>query len=108
MPISNLILAQAAPAGGGSTLVFIIGTMLVFYFFILRPQLKKQKEARKFRENIAKGDKVVTVGGIHGRVLDVNDKTVLIQVAKGELRVDLNGISADGTTDSEAMQSARS
>ena len=44
----------------------------------------------------------------HGRVLDVNDKTVLIQVAKGELRVDLNGISADGTTDSEAMQSARS
>ena len=108
MPIPNLILAQAAPAGGGSTLVFIIGTMLVFYFFIMRPQLKKQKEARKFRENIAKGDKVVTVGGIHGRVLDVNDKTVLIQVAKGELRVDLNGISADGATDNEAVQSARS
>ena len=41
----NLILAQAAPAGGGSTLVFIIGTMLVFYFFIMRPQLKKQKES---------------------------------------------------------------
>lgn len=108
MPTPNLILAQAAPATGGSTLVFIIGTMLVFYFFILRPQLKKQKEARKFRENIAKGDKVVTVGGIHGKVLDVNDKTVLIQVSKGELRVDLNGISADGATDSEAMQSARS
>ena len=46
----NLILAQAAADGGGSTLVFIFGTMLVFYFFIMRPQLKKQKEARKFRE----------------------------------------------------------
>ncbi len=80
----NLILAQAAPAGGGSTLVFIIGTMLVFYFFIMRPQLKKQKEARKFRENIAKGDKVVTVGGIHGKVLEVNDKTPPSKSQKGK------------------------
>jgi preprotein translocase subunit YajC len=107
MHVLNLILAQASPADGGSTLVFIIGTMLVFYFFIMRPQFKKQKEARKFRENIAKGDKVVTVGGIHGKVLDVNDKTVLLQVSKGEIRVDLAGISAEGAADSEALQSAR-
>ena len=103
----NFILAQASGAGGTSTLVFIMGTMLVFYFFIMRPQLKKQKEARKFRESIAKGDKVVTVGGIHGKVLDVNDKTVLLQVAKGEIRVDLGGISADGTADGEALKAAR-
>jgi len=107
MTIPSHILAQAAPAGGGSTLVFIIGTMLVFYFFIMRPQLKKQKEARKFRENIAKGDRVVTVGGIHGKVLDVNDKTVLLQVSKGELRVDLGGISPDGAADGEAMNAGR-
>ena len=107
MSIPNLILAQAAPAGGGSTLVFIIGTMLVFYFFIMRPQIKKQKEARIFRENIAKGDRVVTVGGIHGKVLDVNDKTVLLQVSKGEIRVDLGGISADGAADGEALNAAR-
>ena len=102
----NLILAQAAADGGGSTLVFIFGTMLVFYFFIMRPQLKKQKEARKFRENIAKGDKVVTVGGIHGKVLDVNDKTAVLQVAKGEIRVDLAGISSDGAADGEAIKNA--
>jgi preprotein translocase subunit YajC len=102
----NFILAQAAPAGGGSTLIFIFGTMLVFYFFIMRPQLKKQKEARKFRENIAKGDKVVTVGGIHGKVLDVNDKTAILQVAKGEIRVDLAGISSDGAADGEAIKNA--
>ena len=102
----NLILAQAAADGGGSTLVFIFGTMLVFYFFIMRPQLKKQKEARKFRENIAKGHKVVTVGGIHGKVLDVNDKTAILQVAKGEIRVDLAGISSDGAADGEAIKNA--
>ncbi len=100
----NLVLTQASPAGGGSTLVFIFGTMLVFYFFIMRPQLKKQKEARKFRENIAKGDKVVTVGGIHGKVLDVNEKTAILQVAKGEIRVDLGGISAEGVADAEAIK----
>ena len=107
MQALNLILAEAAPAGNASTLVFIVGTMLVFYFFIMRPQIKKQKEARKFRENIAKGDKVVTVGGIHGKVLDVNDKTVLLQVSKGEIRVDLTGISAEGTADGEALQANR-
>jgi len=103
----NLILSQASPAGGATPPVFIPGTILVFYFFIMRPQLKKQKEARKFRENIAKGDKVVTVGGIHGKVLDVNDKTVLLQVSKGEIRVDLAGISAGGAADGEAIQAAR-
>ena len=107
MQAMHHILAQASAADGTSTLVFIMGTMLVFYFFILRPQLKKQKEARKFRENISKGDKVVTVGGIHGKVLDVNDKTALLQVSKGEIRVDLAGISAEGAADGEAIQAAR-
>lgn len=107
MPQLHFILTQAAPASGASSMVFIIGTMAVFYFFIMRPQMKKQKEARKFRENIAKGDRVVTVGGIHGKVLDVNDKTVLLQVSKGEIRVDLAGISAEGVADGEALNSAR-
>ncbi len=100
------ILAQAAPAGGGSTLVFIVGTMLVFYFFIMRPQIKKQKEARTFRDNIAAGDEVVTVGGIHGEVMSVNhDKGyVELKVLKGELRVDLAGISSEGGASQEAIE----
>ena len=100
------ILAQAAPASGGSTLVFIIGTMLVFYFFIMRPQIKKQKDARKYRETIAKGDNVVTVGGIHGQVLTVNkDKQYAeIKVLDGKIRVELSGISADGGTNAESIQ----
>ena len=99
----SLFLQASTDAGGLSTLVFIMGTMLVFYFFIMRPQLKKQKETRKFRETIAKGDRVVTVGGIHGKVLDVNDKTALLQIDKGSMRVDLGGISADGAASEEAL-----
>ena len=97
---------QAAPAGGGSTLVFIVGTMLVFYFFIMRPQIKKQKEARKFRDNVAPGDEVVTVGGIHGEVMSVNhDKGYAeLKVLKGEIRVDLAGISAEGGASQEAIE----
>ena len=102
----SLILAQAAPAGGGSTLVFIVGTMLVFYFFIMRPQIKKQKEARSFRDNVAPGDEVVTVGGIHGEVMSVNhDKGYAeLKVLKGEIRVDLAGISAEGSASQEAIE----
>ena len=105
MPLSH-ILAQAAPAGGGSTLVFIVGTMLVFYFFIMRPQIKKQKEARTFRDNVAPGDEVVTVGGIHGEVMSVNhDKGYAeLKVLKGEIRVDLAGISAEGGASQEAIE----
>ena len=102
----SLILSNAAPESGGATLVFIVGTMLVFYFFIMRPQIKKQKEARTFRDNVAPGDEVVTVGGIHGEVMSVNhDKGyVQLKVLKGELRVDLAGISSEGGASQEAIE----
>lgn len=103
MTLISSILLQAGAAGGGSTLIFIVGTMAVFYFFIMRPQIKKQKETRNFRENIAKGDRVVTVGGIHGKVLEINDSTVLLQIDKGSMRVDIGGISADGAASEEAI-----
>ena len=65
----------------------------VFYFFMIRPQMKKQKELKKFRENIATGDKIVTIGGIHGKVLEVNDTTVLISSDGTKLRFEKSAIS---------------
>ena len=47
--------------------------LVVFYFFMIRPQQKKQKELKAFRENMKAGDKVVTIGGIHGKILEIND-----------------------------------
>jgi preprotein translocase subunit YajC len=60
--------------------------MVVFYFFMMRPQQKKAKDAKKFREALQKGTKVVTIGGLHGRISEVNDTTVLLEV-DGNVRI---------------------
>src|SRR5210317_1170961 len=79
----SLILAQAGtetPGGGYMQIVFFVGIALVFYFFMIRPQQKKQKEQKKFTEEIQKGDQVVTIGGIHGKVYAVEDSTIVLDV----------------------------
>ncbi|MBK6541415.1 MAG: preprotein translocase subunit YajC [Flavobacteriales bacterium] len=72
--------------------------MVVFYFFMIRPQQKKAKDARKFRESIQKGTKVVTIGGLHGRVVEVSDKTVLLEVDTNvKLRFEKSALAMDNT-----------
>ena len=59
-------------SGQGMQSLLMLGLMvLIFYFFMIRPQMKKQKELKNFRENLKAGDKVVTIGGIHGKILEV-------------------------------------
>lgn len=58
----------------------------VFYFFIIRPQMKKAKEAKKFKESLSKGDHVVTIGGIHGKIAEIEDTTVVLDL-NGKLRI---------------------
>ena len=73
----------------------IILLIVVFYFFMIRPQQKKQKETRKFRESLAKGSRVMTAGGIHGTISEINENngTVLLEVANGvRIRVELGMI----------------
>lgn len=81
--------------GGGSiqSLVMLGLMVLVFYFFMIRPQTRKQKEIKKFRENLKTGDKVVTIGGIHGKILEVADTTVLVQAEGTKLRFDKSAIA---------------
>jgi preprotein translocase subunit YajC len=67
--------------------------IVVFYFFMIRPQQKKQKELKKFRENLAPGDKVVTIGGVHGKILEINDNTVLINSEGSKIRFEKSAIS---------------
>jgi preprotein translocase subunit YajC len=91
---------QAQPAQGGNWSFLLMMTMLfvVFYFFMIRPQQKKAKEARKFRESLQKGSKVVTIGGIHGRVVEVNDSTVLLEVDSNvRLRFEKSAIAMDSS-----------
>ena len=87
---------EASPYSGLIMMVLIIG---VFYFFFIRPQQKKAKEAAKMREALKKGDKVVTVGGIHGKILEVKDKTFVIEVeGQGRLKINKDAVSPGGTT----------
>jgi len=83
-------------------IVMLVLILVVFYFFMIRPQMKKQKELKKFRESIKVGDKVVTIGGIHGKILELNDTTVLINSEGSKIRLDKTAIS----TSSEDMLTA--
>ena len=73
---------QGGNAGGGmiQTLIFFGLIFVVFYFMILRPQQKRTKERQKMLESVKKGDKVVTSGGLHGKIVSIDEKTALIEV----------------------------
>ncbi|MCZ8354768.1 MAG: preprotein translocase subunit YajC [Cyclobacteriaceae bacterium] len=78
----NIIL-QAQQGNPYMQFVFFGAIILVFYFFMIRPQQKKAKEAKKFQDEIAKGDYVVTIGGAHGRIAEIEDDTFVLEVEKG-------------------------
>jgi len=96
MYLLNFIMqAQAQPSGWMQFLPFIL-IIVVFYFFMIRPQMKKQKELRKFRESLKKGDKVITTGGIYGKVAEVKEAYVVVEIAKDTLvKIDKSAIITD-------------
>lgn len=72
--------------------------MVVFYFFMIRPQQKKAKDAKKFRESLQKGTKVVTIGGLHGKVVEVAENTILLEVDSNvRLRFEKSAIAMDSS-----------
>lgn len=81
-------------AGGANQLIMIVLMIGVFYFFMIRPQMKKQKELKKFREGLKAGDKIVTIGGVHGKILEIADTTVLIQSEGTKLRLEKSAVSS--------------
>jgi preprotein translocase subunit YajC len=78
------------------SLIFLLLIIVVFYFFMIRPQVKKQKEATNFRNALKKGDKVATTGGIYGKITDVKEKTVTLEIADNVIvKVDKTAVMAD-------------
>lgn len=96
------ILLMAPPQGQGgsggsmvSTIIMMVLIVVVFYFFFIRPQSKRNKELKKFRENLKKGDKIVTAGGIHGKILEVSETTVIIETeGQGRLKIEKASIAS--------------
>lgn len=96
---SILLMMQPQEGSDANPLMSFLPLLLiivVFYFFMIRPQVKRQKETRKFRESLQKGDKVVTTGGIYGRVIKIEETVIQLEISKDVvIKVDKNGIVKD-------------
>ena len=104
--LNSMVLLQREAAGGGfSGMIMIIAMIVIFYFFMIRPQSKKQKEIKKAREAMQKGDSVVTAGGIHGKIKEISDNTILMEVAPGvSLKVDKASVFPAGQKEENLKQ----
>ena len=99
MNLLNILLQAAAPAAGGASgytsILMMVLIFVVFYFFMIRPQSKRQKEIKKQREAMQVGDKVVTSGGIYGKVKELKETTVIVEIAENvRIKVDKNSVFA--------------
>ncbi|MCL4640868.1 MULTISPECIES: preprotein translocase subunit YajC [Olivibacter] len=91
------ILLQAG-SGGMSSLIMMGLIVVVFYFFMIRPQMKKQKDHKKYIEDLKVNDKVVTTAGIHGRIVEIGESTFIIDVGSGtRIKFDKAAISLDAS-----------
>ena len=99
----NQIILMSQPQGGNANPIMnflpIILIVVVFYFFMIRPQMKKAKDQQKFREAIKKGDRIVTIGGFHVKIVEEADKTFIIEVEGGvKLKIERTAVSMDSST----------
>lgn len=102
----NLLAVVLQSQGGAdySFLIMMVAIFAIMYFFMIRPQNKKQKEIAKFRKGLEVGQSVVTAGGIYGKIKEVEDNTVVVEIAAGvKIKVDKNSIYADA----QAQQPAK-
>lgn len=101
----NLSIEFLAGQGGGdySFLIMMVAIFAIMYFFMIRPQNKKQKEIQNFRKNLEVGQKVVTAGGIYGKVKDIKDTTVVLEIADNvKITIDKNSIFASAPDQTQA------
>jgi preprotein translocase subunit YajC len=100
------ILLQAQKGMDWGSFIFFPLIIIVFYFFMIRPQQKKTKEQKVFRESIKKGDNIVTVGGLHGKIVSLeNDDTFVLEVDKGiRLKFEKSAISLEASKKYQAAQ----
>jgi len=99
-------------AGGGNAqmmqMIMLVGIIAVFYFFMIRPQAKKAKEAKNFQSSLQKGDKVVTIAGIHGKVNKIEDSTIELEVSPGSyLKIEKSAISMEWSKQQNAAPASK-
>ncbi len=94
-----LMMGQQQGQGGIMSFLPLIAIVVVFYFFMIRPQMKKAKEQKKYIESLKKGDKILTIGGIYGKIVEVkDDATIIMEVEDGtKMKISKNAVSQDAT-----------
>lgn len=103
MEILNILLfmppAEGQEGGGLMSFLPLILIVLVFYLFFIRPQMKKSKDQRKYREALKKGDKIITIGGIHGKIIEVQESTFTIEVeGQNRLKIEKTAVAMDSSS----------
>ncbi|MGY8950612.1 MAG: preprotein translocase subunit YajC [Flavobacteriales bacterium] len=89
-----MTLLQTLTEGQGTSQLLFFGLIfVVMYFFMIRPQVKKQKKEREFREELKKGDDIITIGGIHGKIVEMKDSSVTIESYGVKLKVEKSAIA---------------
>ncbi|MBQ8520570.1 MAG: preprotein translocase subunit YajC [Bacteroides sp.] len=90
------VLLQAQGGGDYSFLIMMVAIFAIMYFFMIRPQNKKQKEIQNFRKNLQVGQDVISAGGIYGKVKEIEDNVVVLEIASGvKIKIDKNSIYAN-------------
>lgn len=105
MKLNSILLQDAGGAAGSGmmNILMIVVLILIFYFFMIRPQSKKQKEIRKFREGLQAGDKVITAGGIFGKIKEVKDTYIILEIADNvKIRIDKGSVYPSAAEASQA------
>ena len=104
----NLLTATAG-AGMGSTLLMMVLMIAIFYFMLIRPENKRKKEAEQMRSSVKKGDKITTMGGIAGTIVDVKESGVVLETGADEVRIEIEkwAISANETAAENAKAEAK-
>ncbi|WP_455496579.1 preprotein translocase subunit YajC [Coprobacter sp.] len=106
MTLLTILLQQQGQGTGWSSIIMMVALVAIFYFFMIRPQTKRQKEIRKFRDALTVGDKVVTAGGIYGKIKEIKDNIIVLEIAENvRIRIDKSSIyatAADSTTTTQS------
>ena len=103
------VLTSTASAGMGSTLIMLVLMIAIFYFMLIRPENKRKKEAEQMRSAVKKGDKITTIGGIVGTVVDVKESRIVIETSADQVRLELEkwSISSNETATEAAKAEAK-
>ena len=100
----NLLFVFLQAGGGGdySFLIMMVAIFAIMYFFMIRPQNKKQKEIANFRKNLEVGQEVITAGGIYGKIKEIEDNTVVLEIASGvKIKIDRNSTFANAASNQQ-------